>query len=112
MRDDLVDNDGLPLPPVHTTDEAQELVAKRDKAIADWRQPWMDDEWLAWWKGLNHGGCSQYIDAVDFEVAKLLPGYVKCHSMHCPDCGKSTGGQGHMNCPVREANKAKENQDG
>lgn len=82
-----------------------ELKQKVADAEADWRQPWMTDEWLTWWKGLDHAGCSQYIDGVEFEVVKLLPGYVMCHSMHCPDCGKSCGGQGHYNCPVREAKK-------
>lgn len=85
--------------------DEQKLAEAIAEAEKNWRQPWMTDEWLAWWKELDHAFCSQSSDNLDYELFQELPGYMKCYSMHCPDCGKSCGGQGHYNCPVREAKK-------
>lgn len=86
--------------------DEQKLAEAVAKAEADWRQPWMTDEWMGWWTSLDHAFCSQYADGPeDFEIKQAMPGYMKCHSMHCPDCGKSCGGQGHFSCPERKAKK-------
>ena len=63
--------------------------------MGDWRQPWMTDEWIEWWKSLDHSRCTRMEMNLDKEPYEL------CHSMHCLDCGRSTGGQGHYNCPER-----------
>lgn len=76
-----------------------------------WRRPWMTDEWVENWKSLDHTMCTQFVDAVpplSIEEYYALPAYIKCRSMHCPDCGKRTGSQGHLNCPGREAKGDKE----
>ena len=88
--------------PWHGTTEAQIVQAE-----TKWRstKPWITDEWLEWWKGLDHSRCSQSSDdlhALGVEAYYAAPGYLKCHSMHCPDCGKPTGSQGHHPCPERK----------
>lgn len=62
------------------------------KTEAEWLPPWATPEWLEWWKSLDHTNCTQYFMDPD------VPAYIRCHSMHCPKCNRSTGGQGHFNC--------------
>lgn len=63
--------------------------------MSEWRQPWMSDEWLKWWKSLDHSGCTRYT------LDENAPAYEQCHSMHCDHCERSTGSQGHTNCPAQ-----------
>lgn len=63
--------------------------------MSDWQQPWMSDEWVEWWKSLDHSNCATY------SLNEFYASYETCRDMHCPDCGKRTGGQGHMKCPER-----------
>jgi hypothetical protein len=62
---------------------------------AEWRQWWMDDAWVEWWKSLDHSNCGVY------DLGSFPATYLTCRDMHCPDCGKKTGSQGHINCPER-----------
>lgn len=66
------------------------------KTEAEWMPPWATPEWLAWWKSLDHAGCTQYYDGT--EAWEDVPAYIRCHSMHCPKCNRSTGSQGHLDC--------------
>lgn len=73
---------------------------------AEWTPPdyWTPEE-VEYWKGLDHFMCTHY----GFLDISMERGYATCHSMHCPECGKSTSSQGHMKkvgdewiCPTPE----------
>lgn len=75
--------------------------------MSDWTPP---QHWTAevieYWKSLDHDLCTRY--GLNFDA----PAYEQCHSMHCPQCGKRTGGQGHLKrvgddwlCPTPEAER-------
>lgn len=88
-----------------------ELTPAQLKAAEDsWRstKPWITDEWMEWWKGLDHSNCGYYGgDTIEETLEQQYwPGYLRCRSMHCPDCEKPTGSQGHRFCPEREKKKA------
>lgn len=53
--------------------------------------PWWSPETVEYWKNLDHTMCTLY-PGIDPDT----PAYQRCHSMHCPDCGRSTSSQGHM----------------
>ena len=70
----------------------------------EWLQWYMTPEWLKWWKSLDHTCCSFYGPAPGqtMEEYNAMPFYQQCRSMHCSDCGRTTGSQGHRNCPERK----------
>jgi hypothetical protein len=61
------------------------------------QHPWLDREQ---WMAADHSLCTHYMED------RNLPDWQACRSMHCPQCGKRTGGQGHLDrdgrCPNQE----------
>jgi hypothetical protein len=54
-----------------------------------------DPAWLDWWRSLDHTMCTQ-IGWPDADI----PAYLRCRSMHCTKCNRTTGGQGHFECDL------------
>jgi hypothetical protein len=62
----------------------------------EWMPPWATPEWLEWWKSLDHTMCTQ----AGYSPESDVPAYIRCMSMHCPTCNRTTGGQGHFDCKL------------
>jgi hypothetical protein len=63
---------------------------------------WQSPEWWDWFDRLDHSFCTRVYE--DGEIHHDDPtGSRSCRSMHCPKCGRSVGGQGHLDengtCP-------------
>jgi hypothetical protein len=100
----------MPMAPttaVITTLILQNYARLLGETMGEWvpRSDW-DDEDIEHWKSLDHTFCTQYINGADVESWAEIPAYQRCHSMHCPQCGKSVSSQGHLNregvCPTPE----------
>lgn len=94
----------------YSIDALQRILLALDYDIdKKWRQSLgllhNTDDWVIYWKSLDHSNCGKYGagDTVEEIQANFeRPDYQQCRSMHCPDCGKTTGSQGHRNCPERK----------
>lgn len=78
--------------------------------MTEWQPPqFWEDKDIEYWKSLDHSECGIYDIQAWMDGA---PFYQLCRSMHCGDCGRKTGSQGHLKkvgdkweCPTPEAER-------